>query len=91
MNKYLYISSHTMGNESIHGIVEATTWYDALRNVYKYIGGSLSVEAFEQTVEDKHMTSENAFKLFEILTGETILFFGLANFSTFVDRLNRIN
>jgi len=68
-----------MGNENTNIIISAERWGNALYKAYEYCGGSVSNPTFKQAVYDNNMASSCAMDLFEKLTGDTILYFGVVS------------
>lgn len=79
MNKYLLITSRNLGYDSTHIIINTDSWNNALYKAYEYIGGLLYKGSFQNAVCNNKTTSEGAINLFQQLTGEFVLYFGIVD------------
>ena len=60
-------------------LINNGTFNDALYKAYEYHGGKVKFDLFKQAIND--MDSDNAIELFQLLTGETILYFGAEKYA----------
>ena len=85
--EFIAITARKLGNDVTAVKIVAQSWAVALTKLYKYIGGTVSQDPFEKSIFANE--KEDCIKLFEMCSGDAILYFGHANFPM-VDKLSCI-
>jgi hypothetical protein len=79
LNKYLIITSRSVDydDKTTCLIIKDELWYNALSKAFKYYGGNVSENFFNQAIYN--MTSDCALELFQMATDEFVLYFGIVD------------
>ena len=88
LNIYLLVTGRNMGCDISCIKVKADRFENALSKFYDYFGGTMKTNMFAGAIQNR--TSEDAVKLFQNCTGETVLYFGVANHPAFIDEVHEI-
>lgn len=85
MKKYLLITSRVSGYNDITTclIIREELWHSAICKAFKHYGGNVSANFFNQAIYN--MTSDCALELFNMATGETVIYFGIVDNAFYCD------
>lgn len=78
MKRYILITNHSGAYDVMSLIINTDTVQNAIIKAYEYFGGRVKQELFIQAMNG--MDCDNALELFELMTGDNILYFALEQY-----------